>query len=285
MPSRAYSLRLDGLSAPNGEIPMRDLIDIGSALQLTATRIARQLAGQPGRGRSTTAVERWSELRLSGLSAGSTVLEIHLGDVAAMELVGGDEETVATRFEEMFASIAKNEAPTWADAGVIGAIGKVAAGLRASGARRASVDRGAQVASSPLPAIDVAKIDLAIWTVSETRNTEHVTITGMLDKVDLRARRFRVRDDVGNDVTLDDVVDVSAAAQLIGRRVVASGIAERERGRMIRIIEPMLVTEELPPEWFAQLTSSTPVGAAIGSGGIAGVTETEVHEFLAELRR
>ncbi len=55
--------------------------------------------------------------------------------------------------------------------------------------------------------------------------------------------------------------DVGATAQLIGQRGVARGVAERERGKLVRILEP--------------------------TGGIAGVTADEVDEvdeFLAEIR-
>ncbi len=88
---------------------------------------------------------------------------------------------------------------------------------------------------------------------------EQATITGRLDKVDLRARRFRVRDDVGNDVALDDVLDVGAAAQLIGQRVVARGVAEREGGKLVRILEPVLEAEELPAGWPSQPTLGAPL--------------------------
>jgi len=114
--------------------------------------------------------------------------------------------------------------------------------------------------------------------------TEHTAIAGWLDKVDLRARRFRVRDDVGNDVTLEDVVDVGAAAQLIGQRVVARGWAERERGKVVRIVEPLLEAEQLPAGWASPPTVGVLHGSSLPGGGIPGVTASDVDEFLAEIR-
>ena len=284
MLNSTYSFRLEGLPTPNGEISVRDLVDIGAALQLTATRIARQVGGLGGRGRSTSGIERISELRLSGISAGSTVLEIRLGDNGSLPLSTGDEQLVASRFEETFTSIATNGAPTWANSGVIAAIGRLASRVSASGATRLTASHGAGPTAIPWQVVDFSRVDLAVWSIREERTAELVTMTGRLDKVDLRVRRFRVRDDVGNDVTLDDVVDVDAAAQLIGQRVVASGIAEQEHGRVVRIIEPVLQREELPIEWFAQASNESPVGGIIARVGIPGVTHEEVDDFLAEIR-
>ena len=177
-------------------------------------------------------------------------------------------------------SIAMNARPDWANPGVCTAIGRVATHLVASGASRVVVSGRFLV--PPMIRVDV--VDLDVWKVEDERTTERITMTGRLDKVDLRVRRFRVRDDVGNDVTLDDVVDVDAAAQLIGQRVVARGVAEREQGRVVRIIEPVLLREEFPAEWSAPLTSGVPTGGIITSEGIPGITDADVDEFLAELR-
>jgi hypothetical protein len=110
-------------------------------------------------------------------------------------------------------------------------------------------------------------------------------MTGRLDKVDLRARKFRVRDDVGNDVTLEDVADIDAAATLIGQRVVATGVAERENGRVVRIVEPSIAAEDLPANWFEVPASVVPIGLPIPKGGISGISTTDVEEFLEEMRR
>ena len=284
MPSREYSFRFEGLPTPSGEISMRDLVSIGDALQLTATRIARQVGGQAGRGRSTGSIDQMSELRLSGIRPGSTVLEMHLGNVDSLALPGGDEEQVASRFEEILVAVSSNKPPQWANSGVKAAAGKLAAKVSASGATRIIVGRGLAASDEAWQVIDVAELDVAVWAVTEERETDVITVTGRLDKVDLRARRFRVRDDVGNDVTLEDVVDVDAAAQLIGQRVAASGLAEREQGRVVRIIEPVLVREDLPSEWFDESAHDVPAGGVIAAGSITGVTDQEIDEFLAEIR-
>jgi hypothetical protein len=110
------------------------------------------------------------------------------------------------------------------------------------------------------------------------------SVTGRLDKVDLRARRFRVRDDVGHDISLEDVVDVDAAALLIGQRVVATGAAEHDDSRLVRIVEPTLSPEEEPASWSAEIPLVVSASGPMPSGGIPGIETAEVEEFLAEIR-
>ena len=285
MTIKTYSLRLEGLSVPDGEISLRDLVEIGGALQTMATRIARQVGNSEGRGAPPASIDRMSELRLTGVDKGSTTLLMRLGDVGALPFIeGGEEGLLIEHFEDGFTAISKNAPPKWASPLVVEAIGRVAARVHASGATRATTSWGFGTEIKPQVTIDLSAVDLTVWKVEEQKETERVRMTGRLDKVDLRARRFRVRDDVGHDITLEDVVDIDAAATLIGRRVVASGVAEREAGRVVRIVEPTLTSEELPPDWFVAPVSELPIGAPIPRGGIPGVTVEEAEAFLAEIR-
>lgn len=284
MSSRIYSLRLEGLEVPEGEISMRDISQIGSALQLVATRIARQIAGQEGSGRSLATFEKMSELRLVSLSPGSTVLELRLGDDETLALEDAEEHLIAERFEETFSAIAHNSPPTWANSQTLQAIGKVASSVNIAGATRATTSRGVGPTAEIVQKIDVRDLDVSVWNIRTTPETEQVSMTGFLDKVDLRARKFRVRDDVGHDVMLDDVVDVIGAAQLIGTRVIARGVAEHDGARLLRIVEPTLEPEELPDSWFVKPTTEPLVGSPISDGGIAGMTEKDVIEFLVAIQ-
>jgi len=284
MTSRNYKLRLEGISSPAGEISLRDLSDIGEALQQTATRIARQVAGSEGRGRPPSFVDRLSELRLAGLSEGSTILSLRLGEDETLPLDGDEESLIAQRFEEAFSAIARNEPPPWASPLVKKSIGRFVDRVASVGATRVTASWGGENETGGQEVIAVSKLDITVWDVTIDQQTEELTMTGRLDKVDLRARRFRVRDDIGNDVTLDDVVDVDAAARLIGQRVIAHGIAERNQERVVRIVEPTLILERLPQEWSASLPIDLPAGGEVPTGGIRGVSAADVEEFLAEIR-
>lgn len=281
--SRDFELRLEGISSPSGEIPLRDLTDIGSALQLTATRIARQVAGAEGPGRSPSHVDRISELRLTGIGEGSTLLKIRLGEDSTLPLPDSDDDIVARRLEETFHAIATNDPPGWASPPVLQAVGKFVSHLTTAGATRltASWANGEAVGNQ---VIAVSEVDNSVWNVGTTRQTEMVYVAGRLDKVDLRARRFRVRDDVGHDINLEDVVDVDAAALLIGQRVVATGVAEHDDVRLVRIVEPTLSPEKVPTGWTAEVPLEVPASGSMPSGGIPGIGATDVEQFLAELR-
>jgi hypothetical protein len=286
MTTKTYSLRLEGLDVPDGEISFRDLSGIGEALQLMATRIARQISGYEGRGGTRATLERMSEIRLTGVAKGSTALLMRLGDPDALPYIeGGEEELLNERFEDGLEAISANMPPEWASPLVKESIGRVAARVQASGARRATTSWGFADKLEPKVVIELVAVDLAVWKVEEEIETHRVRMTGRLDKVDLRARKFRVRDDVGNDVTLEDVADIDAAATLIGQRVVATGVAERENGRVVRIVEPSISAEDLPANWFEVPGSVVPLGLAIPKGGIAGISATDVEEFLEEMRR
>jgi hypothetical protein len=286
MTTTTYSLRLEGLDVPDGEISFRDLSGIGEALQLMATRIARQISGYEGRGGTRATLERMSEIRLTGVAKGSTALLMRLGDPDALPYIeGGEEELLNERFEDGLEAIAANTPPEWASPLVKESIGRVAARVQASGARRATTSWGFADKLEPNVVIELVAVDLAVWKVEEEIETHRVQMTGRLDKVDLRARKFRVRDDVGNDVTLEDVADIDAAATLIGQRVVATGVAERENGRVVRIVEPSIAAEDLPANWFEVPASVVPIGLPIPKGGISGISTTDVEEFLEEMRR
>jgi hypothetical protein len=286
MTTKTYSLRLEGLDVPDGEISFRDLSGIGEALQLMATRIARQISGYEGRGGTRASLERMSEIRLTGVAKGSTALLMRLGDPGALPYTeGGEEELLNERFEDGLEAIAANSPPEWASPLVKESIGRVAARVQASGARQATTSWGFTDKLEPKVVIELETVDLDVWKIEEEVETQCVHTTGRLDKVDLRARKFRVRDDVGNDVTLEDVADIDSAATLIGRRVIATGVAERENGRVVRIVEPTLAAEDLPANWFEVPPSFVPIGLAIPKGGIAGITASDVEEFLEEMRR
>lgn len=286
MTTKTYSLRLEGLSVPDGEISFRDLSGIGEALQLMATRIARQISGSEGRGATRASMERMSELRLTGVAKGSTALLMRLGDPDALPYTdGGEEGLLNERFESGLEAISANTPPEWASPLVKESIGRVAARVQASGARRATTSWGFSEKLEAKVVIELETVDLTVWKVEDEIETERAQMTGRLDKVDLRARRFRIQDDVGNDVTLEDVVDIDAAATLIGQRVVANGVAEREHGRVVRIVEPALIAENLPADWFAIPPTELPIGLSIPKGGIHGISASDVDEFLEEIRR
>jgi hypothetical protein len=283
MTIRNYSVHLRGLSAPEGQISLRDIAELAGSLQLVATRIARQVLGTERPGRSPDVADRISEIRLTGLRGGSTTIDLVAGDPEMLPLIGDETDQFTRRFEDTLRGIATNRPPEWASPLVRKAVSKVVGHLRETGADTTSVE---WIEDDTLveQVMVIADLDDTVWEVAGERATESIVVSGRLDRVDLRSRRFRVRDDLGNDIMLDDVVDTVRAGHLIGERVVAAGVAEREAGRLVRVVEPTLQPELLPSEWSASVPDSPPLGGMAPRSGIPGVTSDEVEEFLKEIR-
>ena len=284
MSERSYLLKLDAMAVPPGEIEFRDLVDLADALQLTATRIGRQVGRAEGPGRASRGIDDASSLRLRGLQKGSTGVDFVLGNASSLPDVT-DELQIKQRFEEIVASIATNSPPEWVSPLVAKAAERVAASIIASGARYFSFSstglNGRMITSAP---VAVDKLDVGVWKVEPKVTTESISVTGLLEAVDIRANRFRVRDDIGNDIRIEDVVDLESAAQLIGQRVVATGVAERDDRSRVRLIEPSIVAEQLPNRWFLLPSDQSPPLTRFPDLPVAGVTDDEIEAFLAEIR-
>jgi hypothetical protein len=104
-------LQLRGTGLAPGEITFSDLEVVAHALQLVAVRVGRHLTDQEGPGRATAAVQRATELRLRGLAAGSTTLEISIGERGA--LAEWLENRTVDEVFDVVSGIATDRPPTW----------------------------------------------------------------------------------------------------------------------------------------------------------------------------
>jgi hypothetical protein len=107
--------------------------------------------------------------------------------------------------------------------------------------------------------------------------------------VDLRTRKFRVRDAVGNDVILEDVANAVEAAALVGQRVRAIGTGVRGvRGQIAKLVEPHVSEADMPAEWLdrgpADLNGIFAARSAPSLDGVPGVDDAELEALLADLR-
>ena len=75
MSEQPYLLKLDGMDVPKAEIAFSDFVELAAALQLTATRIGRQVGRVEGPGRTPHGIDTASELRLRNLHEGSTAID------------------------------------------------------------------------------------------------------------------------------------------------------------------------------------------------------------------
>ncbi|MGL4745970.1 MAG: hypothetical protein ACRCXL_16495 [Dermatophilaceae bacterium] len=114
-------------------------------------------------------------------------------------------------------------------------------------------------------------------------------MSGILEAVDLRpGGKFRLIDDIGNRITLDQVPQPEAVAHLIGRRVSAVGPATTDVvGRVRSVTNPAITDTPVPESWRmhanADLTAELAKPGPVPGGG-AEFTDEEYAEFLSFLK-
>lgn len=287
MSEQTYLLQLSGMDLSDGEITFATISEVAEALQLLATRVGRVIGRVEGPGRTPHGIELASTLRLRGLRPGSTELLFALGNADTLPEIP-DEVEIRAKFEHVIAGIADNAPPSWVNPLVAAAAAQVAVSLKQSGAKTFSVG-----ATDPNPrpvtqeSVPVDGVDDTVWQVTDQPVPERVdvVVAGRLEAVDLKAGRFRIRDDVGNEIRLDDVRDIDTAAPLIGSRVVATGPAERDAKNRLRLLNPSVAPELLPAGWLAAPTDTVGDELTIPNEPVAGISDDEIEDFLAELRR
>ncbi len=226
-----FELRLIDAVAPNGEITAKDLSGLASALQELTLRIGRDVVQTPGPGRTKQYVEEFSQLRLRGLNAGSTVLQFAKGPVNTLDVAIPEQELADDRFWEVLAGIAENCRPDWVSDLVAESASKLINALRVA-APRAELSS----ASRSTIGINATGLRSELWSPPSDRLGGLTQVHGRLEKVDLRSHEFRVRDDVDQAVELRRVENDSVAGQLVGQWVVAEGESVlQQSGRLVAL--------------------------------------------------
>ncbi|MDK3255195.1 hypothetical protein [Blastococcus capsensis] len=239
-------LKLSGLPTPDGEIALADLVAITSPLQELALRVGRLAADEERPGRSHAAVENVARLRLTGVVEGSTRLLIAYGQPDVLPIDDGLEQRTADLFWDVVYALGSDRKPDWTTPLIDESAVRLLDGL--SRADEVALARGAEQPMTFRP----ASVDRAPWTRSRRVADEEATMVGLLEAVDLASGRFRLRDDVGNRVPLQRVVDPHGAAKLVDQKVSATGHPIRSamgefRGLDSAALEPFV----LPQEWTA----------------------------------
>lgn len=277
------TVRLGGTGLPDGEITFDGIAALAEALQLLAVRTGRYLVGQEGRGRTRGTAKRATQLRLRSLGEGSTLLQIAVGEDDVLD--DDFERQTSDRLFELFDGMAADQPPAWATQLVGEAAARVleALALNCDDCEIASSNpRRRPVRLAP------ARASRAVWTAIAPApiSLADTEVSGVLDLVDLRAARFRVRDDVGNDIALEQVGNAAEAARLVGTRVSAVGEAILGlRGQITRLVSADVTGVQLPG-WAVEPAAATAIAGAVSPSeqGVAGVTDEDVDAFLALIR-
>ena len=247
MDTHDLTFRLIGTQLPPGQLGLSDLADICRALQDLNTKVSRLVAGQRI-GRTGDAAARVAQLRFTGISQGSTVLDVGYGETNPLpdpDLSTLEDET-SEKFWEVIAGMSTGARPGWATEGVDRSALDLGDAL-AHAARSVVVHR----ADDRQIRFEGRSFARQLWQATdETIIDETVAVEGELRAVDLETHRFRIRDDAGNAIALMDVQNEDTAAQLIAGRAIAAGLAVRGRHGELKAVTAATVTAStVPARW------------------------------------
>lgn len=282
MAGKSYELWLEGMDVPNGQISFAQLGQLALNLQDLVTRIGRQIDDRSGPGRTPISLGRATEIRLVSLEDGSTKLGFEIGDPNTLELPGEAHTELVGRFEEIVRDLAVNEPPQWADRIVTEAAGTVARTIRDLGARSVRLSR-TEGEPEPLTTIDPRSILPTVWVVEpDLPEQREVTrsVSGRLEAVDLSAHRFRVRDDTGRAIRLENVLDDEHVGRLVGGRVIATGVERLSKGGSLGALENASVV----PQHVETYRDEQPAEPALFTTTRIELDDEELDAFLQDLR-
>ncbi len=278
-----FELRLLDSAMPAGEIDLRDLADLSGRLQELATRVGRWVAGIDRRGRSTSDVEEAVVLRLSGISRGSTVLEISRGPSAVLDFSTPLEQEFDDRFWETIAAIAHDSPRTDTPIAVRETVVALLDAMNhAAGQVEFRRQDNAQVTFRP------SERDRKVWAVpAKVADDQEITLSGVVKAVDLATHKFRLHDDVGNRIPLEGIDDADVARELLDRRANAVGLPVRDaRGRLSALRVSSIAVAHVPAEWTRRVHDESwrtaDVPGPDPDGGIE-FTDEEWNSFMAAI--
>lgn len=266
--SSAYDFRLIGADRPQGEIDVDDVVLILAKLQEVATRLGRVTMDAAHRGRPSARVDRVAKLRLTGLSAGSTVIQVaRASGRSGLDFDLDEERDFDNRLDGLLAGLLTNERPRGANESIAAAVADLVVAFR-----RAAPQLEVRVDGKSRGVVATEQLRTDVWR-AEPRPMEDIVIEGRLEKVDIRTGDFRVRDAVGISYPLPKVVSAADASLLIGQRVQVAGTAERnERGEVVAV-RSATITRAPDRVGDAAVASAANVDGAPGSPEPRGLGE------------
>lgn len=285
MSTEDFEIRLSVTHDPDGQISLAELAAIAARLQELATRVGRWVADIDGPGRSPAAIDEIAQLRLSGIAVGSTRLVVTRGLPGTLDFEEPIEHDLSMRFWDVLEGISTDTPPDDAPAGVresaaglLDALGRTSGGVRITRLR----DRS-QAEFRPI------ERNRAVWVPTPDEvPVENRAVTGRLEMVDLHSGTFRVRDDVGNAITLYRVREPENAVRLVGARATATGT--RDRARRGAALDDVTVSpaEALPASWTGAVDDQSWRARLVETGpdpeGGIDVDDDEWDAFVVALR-
>lgn len=250
--STELQLRLIGATSPDGEIRLADLAAIAGSLQDLSLRIGRSYLGAEGPGRTKSSIEELSQLRLGGIAPGSTRLILTRGPTDTFDVELAEEAELERQFWAVLDGVGQDQRPDGTSDLVALSAAAFVDALK-SAAPTVEVTLGTR----PPVLIRTTEIHRETWLSEVDVTGAEFVVTGRLEAVDLRNGRFRVVDDVGNRIALSQVPERTTAAQLINRRIQATGTGVLGSGGELKEIErPTIEEQVLPSSWTATVATN-----------------------------
>lgn len=282
---KEIELRLVDAPGPSGEIPVKDLAALATALQELTTRISREVINTPGPGRTKQFMEELSQLRLHAVEPGSTVLRFSKGPSDKLDVDLPEQAVADDRLWEIVRAMDEDRRPDWATDLIAESVGKLVNAIQAAAPT--------VILGTPLrPDVRIASAAMHVetWTPTRVHTATVMTAAGRLEKVDLRSHEFRLRDDVDNTVDLKRVENDIVAAQLVGQWVVAQGTGiQHASGRLVALQNARVLPADDPAADYVGpkvVTLEEILASAPGpdpNGGL-DLTDDEFASFLEAAR-
>lgn len=275
-----FEIRLLGHQSDAGQILAQDMVNLAEAAQSLITRIARAAVDRRGPGRSESALEQLSRVRLTGLSTGSTVVSFSFGDQAALDIDDPVSDEIDKTFWLITSGLEANNRPPGITDSVAAAVNNLIGALRHAAPL-------VEVGSHQRRPVQLKPQSLSreIWQSGVEVGDTLVTYIGVLEMLDLRNGVFRIADDVANRIVLRDVRSPHEAARLVDRRVRVTGQpAFAADGALRHLTEVGIEGVDLPASWSADLPDLAQIlrtAPGPSTNGGLDLTEEEFESFLA----
>ncbi len=235
--TRDIEFRLIGHASADGQLLAADAVGLITAFKEVTYRLTRFVAERPTLGRADAVLERLATVRVA-LRSGSTRVVFAIGDEDA--LVDPLAEQVDEAFWSIFTGMSMNERPADLSDTVVDAVDKLIAALS-----NAAPQVEVQVANHDVRVLAMPEVSRTPWQRSSPQPTEPAVLHGLLEMVDLRTSRFRLRDAAGNGIDLIDVAEARSAAALVGQNVRVEGNLQiADGGQRHRMVSPHVMGAE-----------------------------------------
>lgn len=279
-------MRLIGAESPEGEVPLSKLWTLAKSLHELSLRLGRAHLESGGPGRSKRTLEEITEIRLRGVTDGSTKLSFSRGPTDVLDVELSLQTELDASLWKVFDAVATDRRPEWVSDLVSDSAADLVQALQGAAPR---VDVS-QVGRKDV-ILHTARLRPETWrTRARTRTEDEVQVSGRLEKVDLKSHDFRIRDDAGNPIELEQVQDVERAGALVGTRVRARGrVVSNRSGRLAALCWPAL-EPDTDPVLTARVPTAIPLDAILASasgpdpdGGLE-LTDEEFDAFLEAIK-